>query len=154
LSTAPPVPENAHRRAALAAEVAARTGLDPAAIARFLRVFYAAARGDALLGPAFAEVTDWEGHIASLTRFWCSVALFSGDYHGQPLQAHRPLALTQAHFARWLVLFEQVARVELTAEGADLLLDRAHRIARSLEMGLVPLQLPAARRRMAQGSAA
>lgn len=147
----PPIPEGPERRAALTAEVAARTGLDAAVLERFLRAFYAAARADELLGPAFAGVGDWERHIAALTRFWSSVALMTGGYHGQPMQAHAHLALRPAHFARWLALFEDVARAELTPEGAGHMLDRARRIARSLEMGLIPLPLPAATRRMAQG---
>jgi hemoglobin len=138
------IPENAGRRAALGKEIADRTGLDAPRIERFLRVFYGAARQDPLLGPSFAGVADWEGHIATITRFWASVALMSGGYHGQPMQAHAHLALTPAHFARWLALFETVSRAELTPEGAGHMLDRAHRIARSLEMGLIPLALPGA----------
>ncbi|WP_270936946.1 group III truncated hemoglobin [Falsiroseomonas oryzae] len=154
MNASPPIPEGPDRRAALAREIEARTGLDDAVIERFLRAFYGAARADALLGPAFANVADWERHIAAITRFWGSVALMRGGYHGQPMQAHAHLALTPAHFARWLDLFERVARAELTEEGAAHMLDRARRIARSLEMGLVPLPLPAATRRMAQGSPA
>jgi hemoglobin len=149
LTPSPAIPEGPERRAALSAEIGARTGLDPAAIERFLRAFYGAARQDGLLGPAFAGVADWEGHIATITRFWCSVALMAGGYHGQPMQAHAHLGLGPAHFARWLALFEQVARAELTDQGAEHMLERARRIARSLEMGLVPLPLPDAPRREA-----
>jgi hemoglobin len=147
-----PIPESPERRAALTREVEQATGLDRPAIEDFLRAFYGAARQDDLLGPAFAGVTDWEAHIARLTRFWCSVALMTGDYHGQPMQAHAHLALAPAHFARWLALFERIARARLAEEGAAHLLDRARRIARSLEMGLIPLALPASPRRMAQGA--
>ncbi|WP_431271844.1 group III truncated hemoglobin [Dankookia sp. P2] len=140
-----PIPENAERRAALGAEITARTGLDAATIEEVLRAFYGAARQDPLLGPAFAGVEDWETHIANLARFWGSVALMTGDYHGQPMQAHRPLALTPAHFTRWLALFEATVRTRLTPEGAGHMLERARRIARSLEMGLIPLDLPARR---------
>lgn len=131
------IPENAERRAALARAITDRTNLDATRIEHFLRAFYGAARQDALLGPSFAAVADWEGHIETIARFWGSVALMSGGYHGQPMQAHAHLALTPAHFARWLALFEQVARAELSPEGAAHMLDRARRIARSLEMGLV-----------------
>lgn len=133
------IPENADRRAQLAAEIGARTGLDEPSIRLFLRRFYGAAREDALLAPAFAHVADWEGHIQNLTNFWCSVALMAGGYHGQPLQAHAPLALRPAHFARWLELFERAARLCFRPEGAEHMLERARRIARSIEMGLTPL---------------
>jgi hemoglobin len=136
-----PIPHTAERRAALGAEITARTGLDAATIEDVLRAFYGAARQDPLLAPAFAGVADWDAHIANLARFWGSVALMTGDYHGQPMQAHRPLALTPAHFARWLALFEATVRARLTPEGAGHMLERARRIARSLEMGLIPLNL-------------
>jgi hemoglobin len=154
LTAHPVIPESPERRAALAREITERTGLDAERIERFLRAFYGAARNDDLLGAAFAGVADWERHIATIARFWGSVALMSGGYHGQPMQAHAHLALTPAHFSRWLVLFERIARAELTPEGAEHMLERARRIARSLEIGLLPLPLPAAPRRMAQGSAA
>ncbi|MBY0333213.1 MAG: group III truncated hemoglobin [Acetobacteraceae bacterium] len=125
----------------MVAEVRAHTGLDEAAIQAFLRRFYGAAREDALLGPSFAGVANWEGHIARLTAFWCSVALVAGAYHGQPLQAHAPLALRPDHFARWLELFERTARLCFAPAGAEHLLERARRIARSIEMGLTPLPL-------------
>jgi hemoglobin len=142
--------EREDRRAAFAREVEQATGLDRAAIEAFLRAFYAAAREDPLLAPAFAGVADWEAHIAQITRFWTSVALMSGEYRGQPVQAHGHLDLSPAHFARWLALFERIARDRFTPEGAEHMLDRARRIARSLEMALIPLPLPAPRR-MAQG---
>ncbi len=137
------IPEGPERRAAITAAVIERTGLTSVRIEAFLRAFYGAARTDPLLGPAFAGVADWEAHIATILRFWSSVALMTGDYHGQPMQAHRHLALTAAHFARWLALFEQTARAHFTEAGAAHMLERAHRIARSLEMGLIPLSLPA-----------
>lgn len=136
------IPENAARRAALAREIRERTGLDEAVIAAFLREFYDAARSDTLLAPAFAGVADWEAHLARIGRFWGSVALMTGEYHGQPMQAHAHLGLTSAHFGRWLALFEEVGRRTLPEAAVEHLLERACRIARSLEMGLVPMEFP------------
>lgn len=129
------------RRAALTRAVMAQTGLDRAAIEGFLRDFYGTARQDAVLAPAFAGVAEWERHIAVITGFWCSVALMTGEYHGRPMQAHAHLALTPAHFARWLEIFERTARAHFTPAGAEHMLEKARRIARSLEMGLIPLDL-------------
>ena len=152
MQPSPPIPEGPERRAALTAEIMARTGLDPEAIEAFLRAFYGAARADALLGPAFDGVADWEAHIATIARFWSSVALMTGGYHGQPMQAHAHLKLTPPHFARWLALFEAIAREHFTPEGAAYMIERARRIARSLEMGLIPLKLPTARGSALQGA--
>ena len=114
-----------------------------------MRAFYAAARGDPLLGPVFGRVADWEPHIARVCAFWSSVARMTGRYHGNPMAAHLPLGLDPAHFARWLALFEATARAECTAEGAEHLIERARRIARGLEMGIAVQrgELPPARRR-------
>ncbi len=111
-------------------------GLDEALLERVVREFYGTARQDPLLGPVFARVTDWEHHIAQISAFWSSVALRTGRYQGNPMGAHLPLALTPAHFARWLELWEATTGALCPPEGAALLLDRAHRIADSLQHAL------------------
>ena len=129
------------RRAAITRAVMAQTGLDRVGIEAFLRDFYGTARQDEVLAPAFGGVVEWERHIATITSFWTSVALLTGEYHGRPMQAHAHLALTTAHFARWLAIFERTARAHFSEAGAEYLLEKARRIARSLEMGLIPLDL-------------
>jgi hemoglobin len=131
-----PFPENAERRAAITSGIQAATGLDEAGLEHLVRSFYATARDDTVIGHLFDHVQDWENHIAKITTFWSSVALLTGRYHGQPLAAHFPLPLEPLHFARWLVLFEQTARKTCSPEGADYLMEKAHRIARSLQMGV------------------
>ena len=144
MEPSPPIPEGPARRAAISAEIAAATGLNGAAIAALLRDFYAAARQDPLLGPAFetishrggAEAAQWEAHIARVTDFWSSVALMTGRYNGQPMRAHLDLGLTPAHFERWLALFSATVEEHCSPAGAALLVQRARTIARSLEMGI------------------
>ena len=131
-----PTPETPQHRAELTQSIRAATGLDEAVLERLVRVFYGAAREDKLLGPVFAHVTDWEAHIRQICAFWSSVALMTGRYHGQPLAAHLPLPLGPEHFARWLVLFGDTARSVCSPEGAEYLIGKAHRIARSLEIGI------------------
>ena len=109
--------------------------LDIATLERLLRAFYATAREDEVIGRLFDKVHDWEAHIARITRFWSSVALMSGSYHGQPMAAHIPLDLHTTHFARWLALFEATARQVCTAQDADYLMEKARRIAQSLDFG-------------------
>lgn len=131
-----PVREAAERRVALTQAAAAATGLDDAVLSRVVRAFYASAREDPLLAPAFDRVADWEAHVANITAFWSSVALMSGRYHGQPLAAHLPLRLEPPHFARWLELFEATLRRHCTPAGAEYLMERARRIAKSLQLGI------------------
>jgi hemoglobin len=123
----------ASRRPAATAAIAARTGLDDALLERVVRVFYGTARHDPLLAPIFARITDWESHVERISAFWSSVALQSGRYHGQPMEAHLPLGLRPEHFARWLELWEETAQAECPPEGAALLVNRARRIADSLQ---------------------
>lgn len=150
-----PHPETPDRRAALSAAIAAETGLSDDLIAALLRDFYARARSDALLGPVFARVPDWEAHIGRVTDFWSSVALMSGRYHGQPMRAHFGLGLTPAHFARWLHLFGATVAAHCPDKGAALLIARAQTIARSMEMGIAVADgvLPARHMAPAKGGA-
>lgn len=114
-----------------------RTGIDEAMIERLVRAFYARARVDPLIGPIFAnKVRDWDDHIARLCAFWSSVALMSGRYHGQPLAAHLPLPIHSRHFDRWLALFAETVRDVCPPAAAAHFLERAHRIAQSLEIGI------------------
>lgn len=127
----------ARRREQATAEIAERTGIDEAMIERLVRCFYARVRDDALLGPIFAaRIVDWEPHLGRMCAFWSSVALMTGCYHGQPMQAHLPLPIDARHFDRWLSLFEQTAREVCPPPAADHFLDRARRIAESLELGI------------------
>jgi hemoglobin len=118
-------------------DIVERTGIDDAMIERLVRTFYARARLDPLIGPIFeSKVQDWDDHIARLCAFWSSVALMSGRYHGQPMVAHLPLPIESPHFDRWLELFAETAREVCPPAAAAHFLERAHRIADSLEMGI------------------
>ena len=125
------------RRNLLIADIVERTGIDEAMIDRLVRSFYARARQDPLIGPVFARhVDDWEDHYGRLRDFWSSVALMSGRYHGRPMAKHLPLGIDTPHFNRWLELFVETASEVCPPAAAALFIDRAHRIADSLEMGI------------------
>jgi hemoglobin len=128
-------PETAERRASITRDIQAATGLDEAALERLVRTFYATARQDDVIGHLFDGVGDWEKHIAQISAFWSSVGLLTGRYHCQPLAAHLKLPLEPRHFVRWLALFEATLREVCSPEAAEYLMEKAHRIARSLELG-------------------
>ncbi len=110
---------------------------DEAGITRLVHAFYARARADWLLGPVFeAAVEDWDEHLDTLVRFWCSVLLRAGTYRGNPMAEHRPLGLDEQHFARWLALWDRTAREVLPREQARHVFETAERIGRSLRIGL------------------
>ncbi|MCC7346647.1 MAG: group III truncated hemoglobin [Variibacter sp.] len=106
-------------------------------IERLVRAFYAKVRDDAVLGPIFeAHIQDWEPHLQRMCAFWSSVALMSGRYHGNPMSKHLPLPVDGAHFDRWLALFEETAHEVCPAAAAAHFVERARRIAESLELGI------------------
>ena len=118
-------------------DIVARTGIDEPMIERLVRAFYERARRDPLIGPIFeSKVDDWERHIGKLCAFWSSVALMSGRYHGQPMIAHLPLPVDTPEFDRWLEIFAETARDVCPPSASAHFLERAHRIADSLEMGI------------------
>lgn len=129
--------DTTERRAQITAQIQAETGIDEAMIERLVRAFYAKVRQDGLLGPIFAaRIADWEPHLKRMFAFWSSVTLLSGAYHGQPMQKHLPLPIDAGHFDRWLALFEETAHEICPPAAAAHFIDRARRIAESLELGI------------------
>lgn len=129
--------QSAERREAITAEIAARTGIDEPMIERLVRGFYAKVRKDPLLSPVFeARIRDWEPHLQRMFAFWSSVALMSGRYHGSPMARHLPLPIDAAHFDRWLALFHETAREVCPPDAEAHFVERARRIAESLELGI------------------
>ena len=120
------------------AEPTGSAALDDALIRALVTRFYAAIRQDPELGPLF-EIRlagRWEAHLDTMVAFWSSVILRTGRYGGKPHGAHAGLGLSEPHFARWLQLFQATARQVLPADLAALFIDRAGRIAESLQIGL------------------
>jgi hemoglobin len=129
------------RRARITAELMDKTGIDEPMIERLVRKFYERIQAEPVLGPIFAsKVEDWEHHIQKLCAFWSSVALMTGRYHGQPMRMHIGLPVDRSHFDRWLALFEKTAAEICPPVAAAHFLERARRIADSLEMGIATTQ--------------
>lgn len=129
--------DHIQRRQELSADITRRTGIDEAMIERLVRTFYARVQEDDLLAPVFAaRISDWGPHLQQMCAFWSSVALMTGRYHGRPMAKHLPLPVDRRHFDRWLALFEETAREICPAAAAEHFIERAHRIAESLELGI------------------
>jgi hemoglobin len=129
--------EAAERRERITAEIVARTGITEDMIERLVRGFYAKVRQDGVLAPIFeARIQDWEPHLQRMCAFWSSVALMSGRYHGSPMTKHLPLPVDADHFDRWLALFEETAREVCPPQAEAHFVERARRIAESLELGI------------------
>lgn len=113
--------------------------VDRAFIGHLVREFYGRIRQDNRLGPIFAaEIAgSWEPHLEKMTDFWCSVILKDGSYSGRPVPAHTKLdQVREADFDVWLGHF-RAAVEELCSDGvAQVFIDRAERIARSLRLAM------------------
>lgn len=127
---------------------AAALGIDEAYISTLVDTFYTRVRAHPLLGPVFdVAISDWSPHLETMKDFWSSVALGTGRYSGRPVPAHaKHRHIQQYHFNLWLALFEQTLRdTAATPEAAAFFLERANRIAQSLQFalfGLNDLPLP------------
>lgn len=104
--------------------------------------FYPCVRSDALLGPVFAtriQDTDkaWRQHQDHIVDFWTSIFLKTGRFNGNPMEKHASLVdITPEHFDHWLYLFTKTTRSLLPQNKAEVIIEMARRIARSLQMGL------------------
>ena len=126
-------------RARLQADITARTGIDAGMIRALVHGFYDKVRADPILAPIFAaHIPDarWPAHLDRMCAFWSSVALMTGDYHGRPMQAHQPLRVRASDFDRWLMLFRATAHELAPPAAAAHFIERAERIAASLEAGI------------------
>jgi hemoglobin len=127
----------AARREAAVQRLRDETGIDEAMIDALVEGFYARVRDDRLIGPIFADrIADWGPHLAQMKLFWSSVALSSGVYQGRPMPKHLPLPIDARHFDRWLELFAETARDLCPPVATAHFIERARRIAQSLELGI------------------
>lgn len=113
--------------------------VDRAFIGALVRDFYGRVRSDARLGPIFASEIrgDWKPHLEKMTDFWCSVILKNGAYNGRPVPAHLKLKqVREGDFDIWLGHFRKTVTDRCPADVADVFVDRAERIARSLKLAM------------------
>jgi len=116
--------------------------LTAADIACLVETFYARLRQHPTLGPVFHTAigegeAEWDAHLGRLRRFWSAIMFRDGGYQGDPFSAHLRLPdLRPGMFDEWLKLFDATATELFRPEVAAAFSERAHRIARSLRMGL------------------
>jgi hemoglobin len=106
--------------------------------------FYDDVRKDDVLGPVFNTIIgdDWSHHLPILYGFWEMVLLGTGGYTGQVIgkhiAVHQKMPLGEAHFGRWLELWEKTLDEHYSGPRAD----EARKRAR-LMMDLIRLKLDA-----------
>lgn len=88
--------------------------------------------------PVFLQALgdDWSTHLGRLTRFWTTMMLGAREFQGNVYSTHMRLAgIRPAHFERWLALFDATALRLFTPQAAAILMQTAHRVAASLQLG-------------------
>lgn len=117
-------------------------GVTRADIEQLLPHFYASVRQNDRLGPIFhkhigKDDADWAPHLAKIGDFWANVMLKERAYQGNPMQVHLCIPeIRPEDFGVWLGLFDQAAQDVLAPEKAATFSILAHRIGRSLAMGI------------------
>lgn len=84
---------------------------------------------------------DWDHHIKLLSQFWNSIMLKTHEYHGNAYEKHviigQQTHIEEAHFIRWLDLFQQEAVKHLPSEAANDMIQKASLIGKSLQFGMI-----------------
>lgn len=112
-------------------------------IENLVRHFYQRVNEDELLSPIFNQVAqvDWENHIPLLCKFWNNILLKTNEYHGNAYMKHvligQQTQIKEAHFIRWLDLFQEEAKKHLPPEIAQDIIHKASLIAQSLKYGML-----------------
>jgi hemoglobin len=102
-------------------------------------LFYSYVHADPLIGPIFQDhVKNWDGHMAAMKDFWATHLLGSPAYTGNAFAPHMRLPLEEAHFDRWLALWERAATESLPPALADRAIKKARHMANSFKVGVLP----------------
>lgn len=101
-------------------------------ISVFVDSFYDKVRHDTLIGPVFfgAITGDWQPHLDRMYAFWDSVLFSKPGFTGNPFAKHVTLRISQEHFDRWLLLFDQTIAENFVGPLADEAKNRASMIAK------------------------
>ncbi len=106
----------------------------------WLEAFYRELLEDPEMHTLFLEVAgiQLEEHLPRITDFWEQVLWQRGAYRGNPmdvhLELHRARPLRAELFARWLATFERVGRAMFEGPVLETAIERAHSIARIMQM--------------------
>lgn len=118
------------------------TAITEDTIRQLVDAFYVQVRRDRLLGPVFDETIgqhddDWKPHLERMYRFWSSVMLSTGKYHGNPLQKHIGIpAISPNLFRRWLMLFIQTVKNIHARNIVQAYAGKVIRMSESMQRGL------------------
>ena len=111
-----------------------------------VNAFYDEVKKDEVIGYIFHDVIgeDWSHHMPIMYSFWGMVLLGKSGYTGNPVKKHvtvdRAVPLHQAHYERWLQLWNTTVDSLFAGEKADEAKKRA-----AIMMQLISMKVQAAR---------
>ena len=102
--------------------------------------FYVRVREYPQLASFFAHV-DWEHHIPMMVRFWENTLFHTGNYEGNPMQAHAKLhqamPMRADDFQVWKSLFIETVDTLFQGEHSEHIKSRAISIATIMQMKIL-----------------
>jgi hemoglobin len=116
---------------------------DEEQIGKLVDLFYKLVHADPVIGPIFeSHVRDWDQHMRAMRDFWSTALLGSDRYQNNAYAAHMRLPLEEAHFERWLTLWEQAAHEAVPPDMAKRAIQRGRHMTNSFKTGLLPWKRP------------
>lgn len=104
--------------------------ISPEDIKLLVDKFYEKVNKDELLSPVFnvhANV-NWEQHLPKMYKFWGTLLIGTHNYTGNSFNAHASLPINQAHFQRWIHLFNETVDENFNGSIASLAKEKAESI--------------------------
>ena len=104
-------------------------------IEKLVTVFYAKVKEDKAIGYFFNDVAkvNRENHLPKMCDFFENILLSSGNYEGNPMDAHEKLhqksEVRGEHFQHWIVLFDATVDELFVGAKAEEIKQRATNIA-------------------------
>lgn len=107
-------------------------------IEKLVTIFYGRVMEDTAISYFFNDVSkvNWEKHLPKMCDFFENILFSSGNYDGNPMQAHEELhkksEVRGEHFQHWNVLFGATVDELFVGEKAEEIKQRATNIAMTM----------------------
>ena len=117
--------------------------LERADIEDIVTRFYEVVLKDPIVGFIFTDVAKihLEEHLPVIVDFWSDVVFKHKLYRRNTLQKHldlhQKMPLKPGHFSRWLYLFDKAVGDHHQGKNADLMIERAELVAKSISAAIV-----------------
>lgn len=111
-------------------------------IEQLVNGFYKKIKVDDSIGFFFTEVArvNWDRHLPIMYDFFDNLLFYTGSYTGNPMEMHkhinRQYPFTEAHFNRWIQLFNETVDELFQGSTASLAKKRASSIASVMKLKL------------------